>query len=107
MPLPLSRTPSLLACGAGCYVSLRRIGNPPLEFVHFLEKVGHTIVFRGLLVWALGPRNFMKNSAGQGIPGCSSWFFDPVMPRQTRAGLGMNALLDGEAVRGSTNSMRA
>jgi hypothetical protein len=24
------------------------IGNPPLEFVHFVEKVGQTIVFRGL-----------------------------------------------------------
>jgi hypothetical protein len=25
-------------------------------------QVGQTIVFRGLLGWACGPRNFMKNS---------------------------------------------
>jgi hypothetical protein len=34
----------------------------PLEFLQFVEKVGQTIVFRGLLGWAFGPRNFMKNS---------------------------------------------
>ncbi|HXB66600.1 MAG TPA: hypothetical protein VNY05_00030, partial [Candidatus Acidoferrales bacterium] len=45
------------------YPSRRRINNPPLEFVHFWEKVGQTIVFRGLLGWAFRPRNFMKNHA--------------------------------------------
>jgi hypothetical protein len=34
-----------------------------LEFVHFWEKVGQTIVVRGLLGWAFRPRNFMKNHA--------------------------------------------
>jgi hypothetical protein len=33
-----------------------------------MGPVGQTIVFRGLLGWAFGPRNFMKNSIGS-VPG--------------------------------------
>jgi hypothetical protein len=39
-----------------------------MSIVHFLEKVGQTIVFRGLLGWAFGPRNFMKISNAAGEP---------------------------------------
>jgi hypothetical protein len=40
-----------------------------------------------------------KLRQAQGIPGRSRWFFDPVIPRKTLAGVAVNALLDGEAVR--------
>jgi hypothetical protein len=31
--------------------------------------VGQAIVFCGLLGWAFGPRNLMKNLIGPGVPG--------------------------------------
>jgi hypothetical protein len=67
----------LLTCG-GLLIRL-------FEFVHFVEKVGQTIDLCGLLGWAFGPRNFMKNSGKpRGFPdvrgGLSTllgWAFGP------------------------------
>ena len=44
--------------------SRRRINNPPLEFVHFWEKVGQTIVFRGLSCLASTRRCSYERSPG-------------------------------------------
>jgi hypothetical protein len=53
----------------------RRIGYPAAVGAHLMtvlstsgvvEKVGQTIVLCGLLGWAFGPRNFMKNSGKPG-----------------------------------------
>jgi hypothetical protein len=50
-----------------------------------VEKVGQTIVFRGLLGWAFGPRNFMKNSGKpRGFPDVRSGFSTLSCPLDTR-----------------------
>jgi hypothetical protein len=60
----------------------------PLEFVHFDGEGGTDHRLSWSVGMGLRPAKFReKLRQAQGIPGCSGWFFDPVMPRKTLAGV--------------------
>ena len=59
-----------------------------------IERVGRTIAFGGLLGWAFGPRNFMKNRSG--ISCSSGWQAKPpAPPRSGRVGQAVSPAICG------------